>query len=410
MDNKPIANEKKRGVNLLVLGGLNFPRSSAPTSRVSAYAKSIIENNGSATVLCLRCSGDRSFGDNEIPASGIVDGIKYVYASGVTMRPELFWLRVFFEIKGLLKSFAIIWKLDRAQKIDAFLLYNTRIPDEILFALLGRCLRIPIIREKCEYPFLNRTTFWRKLRAYLYERFVDRLFDGMIFITRFLENYYKPLMRKDAKYILVPILVEVSRFEGTASADDKGKYIAYCGDPFGNKDGVPILIEAFSRIAEKYSDLMLYIIGASYDKKVLPNLRERARQLHVEDRVVFTGKISPKDVPQYLCHATVLVLARPTSLQAQGGFPTKLGEYLATGKPVVVTNVGEIAEFLRDGESVFIASPNSPETFATKLDYVLAHPKLAQEVGLTGKKVALTNFNYKVHGKRIVDFVQKLKG
>lgn len=408
--NKLVGKREKKGVNLLVLGNLSFPRGRATTSRISTYAKGVIENNGTVTILCVGPGGHRTFGDSPIAASGTIDGIKYVYAAGVTMCPESFWAKIFLGLKGLLKSFVIIWKANRVRKVDALLFFSTYALHEILFTLLARYLRIPVIREKCEYPFRDRTTFWKKLKAYLYEKFVDRLFDGMIFITRFLENYYKPLMRKDAKYILVPILVEVSRFEGIVSADDKGKYIAYCGDPSGNKDGVPILIEAFSRIAEKYSDLRLYIIGASHDKKVLPSLRERARQLQVEDRVVFTGKISPEDMPQYLCHATVLALARPTSLQAQGGFPTKLGEYLATGKPVVVTNVGEIGEFLRDGESAFIAPPNSEEAFAAKLDYVLAHPKLAQEVGLTGKEVALTNFNYKVHGKRIVNFVQKLKG
>ena len=49
----------------------------------------------------------------------------------------------------------------------------------------------------------------------------------------------------------------------------------------------------------------------------------------------------------------MLVLARPDNIQAKGGFPTKLGEYLATGNPVVVTKVGEIPNYLIDGVNAF---------------------------------------------------------
>ena len=50
-------------------------------------------------------------------------------------------------------------------------------------------------------------------------------------------------------------------------------------------------------------------------------------------------------------------MARPDSRQARGGFPTKLGEYLATGKPVCVTKVGEITVYLEDNVSAFLAEP-----------------------------------------------------
>jgi glycosyltransferase involved in cell wall biosynthesis len=114
-------------------------------------------------------------------------------------------------------------------------------------------------------------------------------------------------------------------------------------------------------------------------------------------------------MPKYLCNAAVLALARPTSLQAQYGFPTKLGEYLATGRPVVVTDVGEIGKFLRDGENAYIVQPNNAEAFAAKLDYVLANYETAKRVGSKGKETAIVNFDCHTHGKRIVDFIRTLK-
>ena len=68
-----------------------------------------------------------------------------------------------------------------------------------------------------------------------------------------------------------------------------------------------------------------------------------------------------------------MALARPTNKQAEGGFPTKLGEYLATGNTVVVTNVGEIGEFLHDKVNAFVSDPDSPEKNFVKLFWIKIH-------------------------------------
>jgi glycosyltransferase involved in cell wall biosynthesis len=288
------------------------------------------------------------------------------------------------------------------------LFYGTRFFDELFLIPFARLLRIPVIRERGEYPFLDRSGFVKKLKAHLYEKFIDRLFDGMIFVTKFLRDYYKPLMGKNAKYIIVPTIVDMARFESIAHDENRGKYIAYCGDPSGNKDGVPILLEAFSLIAAKHPNIRLYIMGDNTTHDILPKLSKRAEQLNIDKRVVFTGQVSREQIPDYLCNAHILALARPSSLQSQGGFAAKIGEYLSTGNPVVVTDVGEIAEFLCDGENAFITRPDSANAFADKLDYALANPELARKVGQRGKEVAEKFFCYKVYGQKIIDFIHEL--
>ena len=57
---------------------------------------------------------------------------------------------------------------------------------------------------------------------------------------------------------------------------------------------------------------------------------ELIENLGVKNSVIFTGIVSAAEIPQILKNATVLALDRPDSLQAQCGFPTKLGEYLLT--------------------------------------------------------------------------------
>lgn len=188
----------------------------------------------------------------------------------------------------------------------------------------------------------------------------------------------------------------------TKTAD---RYIAYCGTASNNKDGVDELIKAFAIVAEKVLDVKLYIIGKTplteqkFDNYLL------IKRLNLEDRVVFTGVVSAKEMPQLLVNADVLALDRPDNKQAKYGFPTKLGEYLLSGNPVVVTSVGDITKFLTDGVSALIARPQNPKNFADKLLWALTYTEEAICLGGRGKMIALEFFNSLTETQKLYSFM-----
>jgi glycosyltransferase involved in cell wall biosynthesis len=98
-----------------------------------------------------------------------------------------------------------------------------------------------------------------------------------------------------------------------------------------------------------------------------------------------------------MSRARCLVLPRPDSQQARAGFPTKLGEYLALGRPVVVTKVGEIPRFLEDGRTAYLVETGHVENFANKLREVFADRERAEKIGLAGKEVAKSCFDWRNH-------------
>ena len=204
---------------------------------------------------------------------------------------------------------------------------------------------------------------------------------------------------------IVNMTVDASRFVSITKRKQEDRYIAYCGKASNNKDGVDQLIKAFALVHKKYPNLSLYVIGQAPKRQELNSTAILASELGVSNCVRFTGAISYTDIPGMLTDADILVLARPNNMQAQYGFPTKLGEYLLTGNPVVVTRVGDIPQYIEDGVSGMVAEPSSPEDFASKIIWLLDHPDKARKIGENGKQVALKYFNNEVEARKIITII-----
>lgn len=229
-----------------------------------------------------------------------------------------------------------------------------------------------------------------------------KLLNGLFVISTPLKEAFISEGVNANKIHIVNMTVDPNRFDHVKPTTED-RYIAYCGTASNNKDGVDELIKAFALVAKKVNDIKLYIIGNTPSQNDRTGNLALVEELNIKDRVVFTGIMSADDMPQILTNAQVLALDRPDSLQAQCGFPTKLGEYLLTRKPVVVTKVGDIPKFLKDGVSALLAEQRNSKDFAEKILWALENPIEASIIGQKGYEVALEYFNNETETKKIID-------
>ncbi len=236
-----------------------------------------------------------------------------------------------------------------------------------------------------------------------------KLVPNFIIMTKKLIPYYKELANNPhSKFIHLPMTVNLERFQGIKLAlkEFSKPYISFVGVMNDAKDGVSILIKAFYEISNKYPQLKLFLVGPwQYET---PKQLLLIKSLGLENRVFWMKEYPRNDIPNIICNSSLLVLPRPDSKQAQGGFPTKLGEYLATGNPVCATRVGEIPDYLTDNESVFFAEPGSVESFAKAMDRALSDPENAKRVGENGRRVAEREFNKDVQARKLFEFLKEL--
>jgi glycosyltransferase involved in cell wall biosynthesis len=224
-------------------------------------------------------------------------------------------------------------------------------------------------------------------------------------MTHSLKDYYSNLFKIE-HCLVVPMTVENDRFEGV-NINENDNYIAYVGNLEIAKDGVDILIESFAIVSKHFPDLSLKLYGGGNISDT-EYLKEQVDDLGLSNQVFFEGRIDRSSIPSVLCNAKALLLPRPSSKRAEGGFPTKLGEYLASGIPAVVTNVGEISAYLESGINAYIVEPDNVRAFAESVMFVLNNPEESKNVGLKGKQIAKEKFNYHNQAKEMLKYIIQL--
>lgn len=385
-------------MRVLFILDYSFPSPSASSNRIEALCKGFLQKGHIAEIICLRGTWTQK-------KSKSYSNIKSYFLSS-KYRPQAFIKRNALKLCGIFRSFIFIFKENMKMKINVVFIPVNKNVLNLFYYVLFKILNIKIVQERSEYPEIYKRNILEKTGYYFYKYFFTRLLDGMLVMTNSLKLYYSDLLRKKSVIKVIPMSVDMDRFV-LKKKMYKENLISYCGDLSSYKDGVDVLIKAFGLISFKYPEWKLNLIGGSSDNQ-LKVLNELCEELKLTDKVIFSGKKTRDSIPEMLAKSKILALARPSSLQAQGGFPTKLGEYLATKNPVVITEVGEIGNYLKDSESAYISRPDSVEDFALKLEECICNNEKAQEIGQKGYEVASRNFDYKGQAELLNDFLLKL--
>lgn len=363
-----------------------YEPNSAAINRFLAFTKAFEESGIHTVIVFIR--PNQNYDKVHLKFKNVV--IQYLWENKILIKDKL---RYFQQI------FWIISFLQRLKKGDNLILNGTT---EFLFVFSYFHNKINLYHEITEHPDIGRNTKSLTLRFFhnLYLRRCKSL-KGLFVISTELKKYFLCMGIPNNKIHIVNMIGDSSRFDGLERNTNVEKYIAYCGAIVNSKDGVDVLIKAFKIVQEKISDLKLLLIGGFPVREDEIINRNLVTELHLQEQVIFTGEISSDEMPQVLKNAQALVLARPDNLQAKNGFPTKLGEYLLTSNPVIVTNVGDIGLFLKNCESALIATPGDERDIAEKICFALQNKDEAQKIGKRGSEVAMQHFNYKTETKKI---------
>ena len=364
----------------LIIG--SYAPNTAATNRFMGLLKAFSERNIDVTV-CFFMSDENNSKAPDLPH------VTYKY----------YWNQYNPKIVKLKLLFYLVYATQFVHSLkygDVIYAYNC---NEILSSLVSK-RGVRVYHERTEHPLVSKLKVLN-VRKYLK---ACKAVDGLFVISNPLKEYFCSIGVDRSKVYIVNMTVDATRFNGLTKRNCT-KYIAYCGNGSNNKDGVDQLIKAFSITTQSHPDVKLYIIGPMPKKFDSSGNLELIEKLGLSSKVIFTGIVSSSDIPQILKNAQVLALNRPDNVQAKYGFPTKLGEYLLAGNPVVVTSVGDIPLFLKNKETALLAEPSNPEHFSNQLNWALDNYEDALAIGQQGRQVALTSFNSDSEALKIIKVI-----
>ena len=378
-----------------------FPKGEAQSNRLVSISRGLSENGAEVKVLIIKPT--EPFGNDM--AEGEHLGVSFCYTAGKTTRVASGKTRIIDFTRGIIKSIRIILK-EKQKRNHVLVLGVMPVWLQLLYVLICKLKKIKVIQERSEFPFIGLSnSFYDKAGLFIYKNIVCRLFFGIVVINKALRDYFSSFTGKNKPFYILPMMVEPEKFLNGKRIVE-GDYIAYCGSMAGEKDGINDLIKAFTLIVKQFPEIKLLLIGST-SFPGFEALKKKTENPDVKGKVIFTGRVAHSEMVNYLKFAKILLLARPANIQAKGGFPTKLGEYLATGNPVVVTRVGEIPDYLEHEKNAMLAEPGNPVDFTAQVLTLLQDQDFAGKIGAAGQKLTQETFNYKVQTKKLLYWLEE---
>ncbi|MBU9888722.1 MAG: glycosyltransferase family 4 protein [Candidatus Omnitrophica bacterium] len=262
--------------------------------------------------------------------------------------------------------------------------------------------------EKIFYASVRRkspTTLLTGLSFFMMERCLPLLADSMSVASEALKRLALRRGARKEKVVMVPVGGDLQQFRPDRLPGGVRK-------KYGIKDALIVLyhgqlhscqyvrqfLQAIKSIAGKSgrSGLKFMILGSGTE---LGPLQAYAADLGVMDRVIFTDFVPHADVPEYVAAADICVAPFEDNEVTRCKSPLKVVEYLASGKPIVASDVGEVRNMV-EGAGILVA-PGDAEALAGGILKLADHEALRKELGAAARGRAETRYNWSVSAENL---------
>lgn len=220
---------------------------------------------------------------------------------------------------------------------------------------------------------------------------VSRRVDRLVVITHRLKELYVAAGIPADRVLVAPDGVDLARFENLPDRDEARRrvglplekpVVGYVGrfHTLGMSKGLDILVEAAALLREQDTEIVLCFVGGPEES--FPALQELARRHGLlTDRLILVDRVPLLTVPLYMRAFDVCAMPFPwTEHYAYYMSPLKMFGYMASGTPIVATDLPSVREILRDGENAVLVEPESHKALAEGITRVLSDPHLAKRI------------------------------
>jgi len=215
------------------------------------------------------------------------------------------------------------------------------------------------------------------------------------------KQHMRSLVSTKGNIDVIPCGTDIQRFGSVSRADARAvlgiepeiKLVLYVGR-FDPRKGIETLIRAVNE--SKYRDpqnLKLIIGGGSTpgqsDGKERDRIEKIIAELGMSEFTILPGLLSQEILPNYYAAADVCVI--PSHYEPFGLVTI---EAMASGTPVVASNVGGLQFTVANEENGLLVPPQDVLAFAAAIDRIIGNPEWARELGKAGRKRVINKFSW----------------
>ncbi len=185
------------------------------------------------------------------------------------------------------------------------------------------------------------------------------------------------------------------------------RIICYCGHLYRGR-GIEFLLSISGKLSD---NLLILIVGGT--NRDLERCKNIAFQMN-STNVYFAGFVPISIVPEYLSASDVLIIPYTNRVEDNTGCiisdfmsPLKMFEYMASGRPIVASNLGVIREILKDKETALLFKPEDEKDFIDAIKSALEDKELAQRIARNAQDEA-KKYTWSERAKSILSFSSEL--
>lgn len=387
---------------------VEFPNGMAMTQRIRLIAQSMIENGADVTVLILYPSERLPLIRNSVP-KGVYNGINFEYTAGTTIRPEYFIILLLLTIKSIFITTLRLCQLKYQGRLDCIYYWDGLVKIsffEIFIWFLAKLLNVPVIHEVDERPWslIENNSFFEKRISPI------KGINGAITISEYLYEYIHneaQRLKKTFFVIKIPIVADANEQISLNESLEPIPTVLFAGS-LGYTDTIRFILDSMYEVWKQYPNCRLTITGFSDDDLSAIWIKNEITA-HKLNNVELAGYLDRQTLLKRYMSAWALLVPLFNDIRSTARFPTKIGEYLLSGRPVITNNVGEIPRYLVDGTSALICEPDDVKAYAEKIIEVIENPSRAALIGSKGKQVAIESFHYAKYGEKLVSFFETVR-
>ena len=283
----------------------------------------------------------------------------------------------------------------------------------LILAFISKLFRIPLVIEMHD-PGLEEKTFLQRPVSFL-EKIVSKNITALVTVSKKLKYFYLDSLKNPEINIKVIYGGADIKFFTPNSAPSielaniKKKeqiFVGYVGN-LRYYQGIDFLINAALKL-KKYNNLYFVLIGGENFEEI-KRIKKKIKDKNIEERIIILGQKKYEEIPSLLKLIDILVIPRPLLPITEYAFPSKLTEYMAMAKPVIITDVGDAGEIIRNkNNGILISAKNIEKDLPEQILFLAKNIKLRKELGENAREYVKNNLTWEKLADELILFLKKI--